>query len=102
MLSDSAIFYLFIVVPYNNNVMKMPINKPIVKRQIRGVELVRNGRGFSKSELKEVGIVNIRMAKNKGIPIDLLRKTTIPENVEQLKPIAKDISNLRKTSKKKG
>jgi ribosomal protein L13E len=82
--------------------MKMPINKPIVKRQIRGVELVRNGRGFSKSELKEVGIVNIRMAKNKGIPIDLLRKTTIPENVEQLKPIAKDISNLRKTSKKKG
>ena len=82
--------------------MKIQTNKPIVKRQIRGVELVRNGRGFSKSELKEVGIVNIRMAKNKGIPIDLLRKTTIPENVEQLKPIAKDISNLRKTSKKKG
>jgi ribosomal protein L13E len=40
------------------------------------------------------------MAKNKGIPIDLLRKTTIPENVEQLKPIAKDILNLRKTAKK--
>ena len=43
------------------------------------------------------------MAKNKGIPIDLLRKTKNPENVEQLTPIAKDILNLRKTAgKKKG
>jgi hypothetical protein len=43
------------------------------------------------------------MAKNKGIPIDVLRKTTIAENVEQLKPIAKDILNLRKAAgKKKG
>jgi hypothetical protein len=31
------------------------------------------------------------MAKNKGKPIDVPRKTTIAENVEQLKPIAKDI-----------
>ena len=78
--------------------MKVQINKPVIKPQIRGTKLVRNGRGFSKSELKEVGIVNIRMAKNKGIPIDLLRKTTIADNVEQLKPIAKDILNLRKTA----
>ena len=91
------LFYLFIVVVvYNNNVMKMTVNKPIVKRQVRAVEFIRNGRGFSKSELKEVGIVNISMAKNKGIPVDLLRKTTIAENVEQLKAIAKDILNLRK------
>jgi ribosomal protein L13E len=82
--------------------MKIQINKPIVKRQIRGVKFIRNGRGFSKSELKEIGVTNIRMAKNKGIPIDVLRKTTIAENVEQLKPIAKDILNLRKTTKKKG
>ena len=81
----------------------MQVNKPIIRRQIRGVKFIRNGRGFSKSELKEVGIINIRMAKNKGIPIDLLRKTKNPENVEQLKPIAKDILNLRKTAgKKKG
>ena len=53
---------------------------------------------FSKSELKEVGIANIRMAKNNGISIDLLRKTKNPENVEQLKPIAKDILNLKKTA----
>jgi ribosomal protein L13E len=83
--------------------MKVKINKPpIIKRQIRRTKLVRNGRGFSKSELKEVGIVNIRMAKNKGIPIDLLRKTTIAENVKQLKPIAKDLLKLRKTAEKEG
>jgi ribosomal protein L13E len=82
--------------------MKIQINKPIIKRQIRDTKLVRHGRVFSKPELKEVGIVNIRMAKNKGVPVDLLRKTTISENVEQLKPIAKDILNLRKTAEKKG
>ena len=83
--------------------MKVQVNKPTVKRQIRGVKFVRNGRGFSKSELKEAGIIDISMAKNKGIPIDVLRKTTIAENVEQLKPIAKDILNLRKAAgKKKG
>jgi ribosomal protein L13E len=82
--------------------MKVQINKPIVIRQIRGIKLTRSGRGFSKSELKEAGIINIRMAKNKGIPIDSLRKTTIAENVEQLKPIVKDILNLRKIAEKKG
>ena len=81
--------------------MKVRINKPIIKRQIRGVKFIRNGRGFSKSELNEVGIVDIRMAKNKGIPIDLLRKTKNPENVEQLKPIAKDMLNLKKKQEKR-
>jgi ribosomal protein L13E len=89
-------------IAYNNS-MKVQITKPIVKRQMRVVKFIRNGRGFSKSELKEAGIIDISMAKNKGIPIDVLRKTTIAENVEQLKPIAKDILNLRKAAgKKKG
>ena len=81
--------------------MKVQINKPIVKRKIRAVEFIRNGRGFSKSELKEAGIIDISIAKNKGIPIDLLRNTTIPENVERLRPIAKDILNLRKAAGKR-
>ena len=46
--------------------MKVQINKPIVKRQIRGVKFIRSGRGFSKSELKEAGIIDISIAKNKG------------------------------------
>jgi ribosomal protein L13E len=82
--------------------MKMRINKPIVKRQIRDTRLIRSGRGFSKSELKEVGVINFTMAKNKGVPVDLLRKTTIAENVEQLKLVAKDILNMSKTAEKKG
>ena len=90
------------MVAYNNSdIMKMRINKPIIKRQFRDVKFIRNGRGFSKSELKEAGIANIRMAKNNGISIDLLRKTKNPENIEQLKPIAKDILNLRKTAGKR-
>ena len=76
--------------------MKKRINKPNVKRQIKGVKFIRSGRGFSKSELKEAGISNISMAKNNGLPIDMLRKTKHRENVEQLKSIAKDLLNSEK------
>ena len=55
--------------------MRVRINKPVVKRQIKGTNLIRNGRGFSKSELKEAGIANMSVAKNNSIPVDLLRKT---------------------------
>jgi ribosomal protein L13E len=82
--------------------MKKRINKPNVKRQIKGVKFIRSGRGFSKPELSEAGISNTSMAKNKGIPIDMLRKTKNPENVEQLKSIAKDLLNLKKIAEKKG
>jgi ribosomal protein L13E len=82
--------------------VKQRINKPIIKRQIRDVKFIRNGRGFSKSELKEAGIINMNMAKSNGIPLDLLRKTKNPENVEQLTLISKDILNLRKAKEKKG
>jgi ribosomal protein L13E len=80
--------------------MKMQINKPIVKRQIKRVKFIISTRGFSKSELKEVGLINMSMAKNNGTPIDLLRKTKNLENVEQLKLVSKDILNLRNSRKK--
>jgi ribosomal protein L13E len=38
----------------------------------------------------------MNLAKNNGVPVDLLRKTKHQENIEQLKPIARDISNLGK------
>jgi ribosomal protein L13E len=98
LLSDSAIFYLSLFLLSDNN-MKVQINKPIVKRQIRDTNFIRNGRGFSKSELKEVGIINMSMAKSNGIPVDLLRKTKNPENVEQLTLISKDILNLKAKEK---
>jgi ribosomal protein L13E len=81
--------------------MKMQINKPIVKSPIRNIELIRKGRGFSKPELKESGLNNIRIARKSGIPVDVFRKTKIPENIEQLKPIMKEILDSRKTAGKK-
>ncbi len=79
----------------------MHLNKPIVKSPIRNTELIRKGRGFSKYELKELGINNIRIARKSGIPVDVFRKTKIPENIEQLKPIVKEILDSRKTAGKK-
>ena len=71
----------------------MKANHPIVRRQIRGIESIRAARGFSKSELKEVGIGNINFARNQGISVDVLRKTTVPENIEKLKLIAEELSH---------
>jgi ribosomal protein L13E len=81
--------------------MKMQINKPIVKSPIRNIELIRKGRGFSKPELKESGLNNIRIARKSGIPVDVFRKTKIPENIEQLKPIVKEVLDSKKTAGKK-
>ena len=80
----------------------MQINNPIVKRPIRNIELVRKGRGFSKPELNESGLNNIRIARKSGIPVDVLRKTKISENIERLKSIVKEILDSRKTVGKKG
>ena len=82
--------------------MKVQINKPIVRRPTRNIELVRKGRGFSKPELKESGLNNIRVARKSGIPVDVFRKTKISENIEQLTPIVREILDSRKTAGKKG
>lgn len=71
----------------------MKANHPIVRRRIRGIESIRAARGFSKSELKEVGIGSINFARNQGISVDVLRKTTVPENIEKLKLIAEELSH---------
>jgi ribosomal protein L13E len=78
----------------------MGIIKPIVKREIRDIKLIRKGRGFSMSELKESGLDNLKVAKKNGIPIDVFRKTKIPENIEQLRPIVKEILDLKEHRKK--
>ena len=56
----------------------------------------------SKEELNESGLNNIRIARKYWIPVDVFRKTKIPENIEQLKPIVKEILDSRKTAGKKG
>ena len=50
-----------------------------------GMRRIRTGRGFSKAELVQVGILNVYTAASKGIHLDKWRKTVHPENVERLK-----------------
>jgi ribosomal protein L13E len=78
----------------------MGIIKPIIKREIRNIKLTRKGRGFSRSELKESGLDNLKVVRKNRIPIDVFRKTKIPENIEQLKPIVKEILDIKKQRKK--
>ena len=73
--------------------MKILANEPIVKRTYRRVETIRTGRGYSKPELKEVGLSNLRIARNRGIRIDVLRNTSYPENIEKLRNIMKSLSH---------
>jgi ribosomal protein L13E len=44
----------------------------------------RSGRGFSRDELKKVGL-NLTEAAKLGLPADLRRKTVHDENVEDIK-----------------
>lgn len=76
----------------------MNANYPIIRRRIRGIEVVRSGRGFSKAELKEAGFSGISSARKEGISVDELRKTTVPENVEKLKSIANEFSNTKRNT----
>jgi ribosomal protein L13E len=75
--------------------------KPIIKRQRRGIKLIRTGRGYSPGELREAGLNSLAIARARGITVDVLRKTTHSENVEQLKPIVKEVLEPRRTKSKK-
>jgi hypothetical protein len=80
--------------------MKIQVDGPIIKRWKRGIEIVRGGRGYSKAELVEVGLRDLRNVRNHGIPVDPLRKTNYPENVERLKVVAKTIIDSRESKTK--
>ena len=65
--------------------MKDAIKRGIVKTVNNGILNIRNGRGYSKSELVQSGVTDIRVARKNKIPIDPFRKTTHNENIERLK-----------------
>jgi ribosomal protein L13E len=77
--------------------MRTEIAKPVIKRNFGYV--VRNGRGYSLDEIKEAGLER-RVAQRHGVPVDVWRKTKLAENVEQLRPVAKAISESPKSGKK--
>jgi hypothetical protein len=80
--------------------MKIQVDGPIIKRWRRAIEIVRGGRGYSKAELDEVGLLDLRNVRNHGIPVDPLRKTNYPENVERLRVVAKTIIDSRESKPK--
>jgi ribosomal protein L13E len=82
--------------------MKDAVKRGIVKTVNNGIIIIRNGRGYSKSELVQSGVTDIREARKRKIPIDPFRKTTHKENIEQLKGIlGKEIPKVESNTKQK-
>ena len=82
--------------------MKDAIKRGIVKTVANGVIISRDGRGYSKDELVQSGVTDIRIARKKKIPIDPFRKTAHNENIEQLKAyLSKEISKTTGKAKQK-
>ncbi len=82
--------------------MKDAVKRGIVKTVNNGIIIIRNGRGYSKSELVQSGVTDIRVARKRKIPIDPFRKTTHKENIEQLKGIlGKEIPKVESNAKQK-
>ena len=50
--------------------MKIQVDGPIIKHWKSGIEIVRGGRGYSKAELDEVGLRDLRNVRNHGISVD--------------------------------
>ncbi|NIR86898.1 50S ribosomal protein L13e [Candidatus Bathyarchaeota archaeon] len=71
--------------------------QPAVQKKDGGI---REGRGFSRDELKEAG-VHLKQALKLGIPIDLRRKTKHKENVKRLKQHLRDSTKKRKPRSRK-
>jgi Ribosomal protein L13e len=77
--------------------------KPIVKYFRKGISTERLGRGFSVTEVRQAGILNSRLARSKGIPIDSFRNSAYPENVEKLSKIFSDAkSSVSRPAPSKG
>ena len=62
------------------------MQRPVVSRKVRGAMKSREGRGYSLSELHEVGLDGFE-AIRRGILFDKLRGTKHEENVQKLKAI---------------
>ncbi|AFU59547.1 MAG: ribosomal protein L13e [Nitrososphaera sp.] len=70
------------------------------KPTVRNGYIVRAGRGYSLDELREAGL-DLRVARKSGVPVDMWRQTKYPENIEQLKSIAKTIIIVPSKKRKK-
>jgi ribosomal protein L13E len=82
--------------------MKHSIKRGIVKTVTNGIQISRHGRGYSKNELLQSGVTDIRIARKNNVPIDPFRTTAYDENIEQLKTfLSQEISNTNSTKQKR-
>jgi large subunit ribosomal protein L13e len=89
----------------SENIVVVEIPPPIVKSpkiiRKRGLETyLRIGRGYSIGEIKQVGL-NIKLAKQFNIPLDIRRRSVHQYNVENLKRIVEILSILITAKKTK-
>jgi len=85
--------------------INIEIPGPIVKKprliKFRGIDTgTRIGRGYSVGELKAANI-SLSLAKQLNIPLDLRRKSIHEENVENLKKVLEQLSEVIKAKKTK-
>jgi ribosomal protein L13E len=81
--------------------MKNAIKRGIVKTVTNGIQISRRGRGYSKNELVQSGVTDIRTARKNKVPIDPFRTTTHEENIEQLKAFLSQESSKSNTVEQK-
>ena len=81
--------------------MKDAIKRGIVKTVTNGIQISRHGRGYSKNELVQSGVTDIRIARKNKIPIDPFRTTTHRENIEQLKAFLREQTSKSDNVKQK-
>ena len=65
--------------------MNDAIKQGIVKTITKGIQISRSGRGYSKNELLQSGVTDIRIARKYKVSIDPFRTSVYEENIEQLK-----------------
>lgn len=82
--------------------MKDAIKRGIVKTVTNGIQISRRGRGYSKNELLQSGVTDIRTARKNKVPIDPFRTTVHEENIEKLKAYLSQKSSKLNTAKQKG
>lgn len=82
--------------------MLKKIDKPFVQIFHHGKTGIRIGRGFSKQELLQVGIINSRVALSRRIPIDRFRSSSRSENIEILKRIFGETKPTTRSTKHQG
>ena len=78
----------------------MKIDGAVVKIKVNGMLKSRKGRGYSETELREVGIQNARIARSIGISVDKYRKTMHEVNTKNLKKVLEGIPTKEKKVKK--